>query len=596
MLKPFYELWGLLDAAERRQFVTLLLAMTAAALVDVLGIASIGPFLAVLSGGGTTASRWLAQLQQHFGISDQRSLFMIAGIASLCLVSLANLLNGWVARALVYYTNLTGFSLGRRVLRSYVTMEHQHLINQNAAEMGKNILSESDRVANGVLTPTLTLLSRGITATFVLALLFYIDPMLAIILAVLLGGFYLVTYQIVRKRLVRVGKRATASNAERFKVVTEIFGAARELRLYGRLRWFLHLYEAPSLAYSRDTAASLVMGQLPRFILEPAAFAALIIVSIYVVRTSGDLSHALPVVGVYAFGGYRLVPSLQLVFSSYSTVQFFLPALNLIVECLRLETKTGEHEPESAEPICLNRELALDEVSFRYDRGPVLDRIDLAITAGGTIGLIGQTGAGKTTLLSLILGLLKPTSGSIRVDDLVLADANRASWQRRIGYVPQDVFLLDDTVTANIALGIPPDQVDAAAAERGARLAGIHDFIQRLPLGYATVVGDRGARLSGGQRQRIVIARALYHDPQLIVFDEGTSGLDTETEEAVLAAIDAMAGTRTIIIVSHRSSTLRRADVVHLLDRGRIVLSGPPERFAQMLGADVLADADAASS
>jgi ABC-type bacteriocin/lantibiotic exporter with double-glycine peptidase domain len=224
----------------------------------------------------------------------------------------------------------------------------------------------------------------------------------------------------------------------------------------------------------------------------------------------------------------------------------------------------------------------------------VLDRIDLAITAGGTVGLIGQTGAGKTTLLSLILGLLKPTSGSIRVDDLVLADANRASWQRRIGYVPQDVFLLDDTVTANIALGVPPDQVDMAAAERGARLAGIHDFIQRLPLGYATVVGDRGSRLSGGQRQRIVIARALYHDPQLIVFDEGTSGL--ETEEAVLAAIDAMAGTRTIIIVSHRSSTLRRADVVHLLDRGRIVLSGPPERFAQMLGADVLADADAASS
>ena len=313
MLKPFYELWGLLDAAERRQFAILLLAMTAAALVDVLGIASIGPFLAVLSGGGTSGSRWLAQLQERFGISDQRSLFMIAGLASLCLVCLANLLNGWVARALVYYTNLAGFSLGRRLLRSYVTMEHQHLANQNASEMSKNILSESDRVANGVLTRTLTLLSRGITATFVLALLFYIDPMLAIILAVVLGGFYLVTYQIVRKRLVRVGKHATASNAERFKVVTEIFGAARELRLYGRLRWFLHRYEAPSLAYSRDTAASLVMGQLPRFILEPVAFAALILVSIYVVRTSGDLSHALPVVGVYAFAGYRLLPSLQTV-------------------------------------------------------------------------------------------------------------------------------------------------------------------------------------------------------------------------------------------------------------------------------------------
>ena len=350
MPKPFYELWGLLDAAERRQFAILLLAMTAAALVDVLGIASIGPFLAVLSGGGTSGSRWLAQLQERFGISDQRSLFMIAGLASLCLVCLANLLNGWVARALVYYTNLAGFSLGRRLLRSYVTMEHQHLANQNASEMSKNILSESDRVANGILTPTLMLLSRGITATFVLVLLFYIDPVLAIIVGMVLGGFYVVTYQIMRRRLARVGDRATASNAERFKVVTEIFGAVRELRIYGRLRWFLHRYETPALAYSRDTAASLVMGQLPRFILEPVAFAALILVSIYVVRTSGDLSHALPVVGVYAFAGYRLLPSLQTVFSSYSTVQFFLPALNLIVELLRLEIRIEENAPVSAAP------------------------------------------------------------------------------------------------------------------------------------------------------------------------------------------------------------------------------------------------------
>jgi ATP-binding cassette, subfamily B, bacterial PglK len=588
MFKPFQELWHLLDAAQRRQFVLLLLAMTVAAFLDVLGIASVGPFLAVLSGGGAGTSRVLAELQRHLGVSDQRSLFVIAGVASLCLVTLSNLLNGWVSRALVYYTNLTGFSLGRRLLRSYVGLGHQVLLSKNATEMGKDILSESDRVATGVLMPTLMLLSRATTAAFVLALLFYIDPMLAIVAGAVLGGFYLVMYQIVRRRLARVGKRAVASNAGRFKVVTEIFGAARELRLYGRLRWFLSRFDEPALAYSRDTASSLVMGQLPRFILEPVAFAALILVSIYVVQTTGDLSHALPIVGVYAFAGYRLVPSLQTVFSSYSNVQFFLPALDLIVTSLRQDTNL--EEPERGEAVRLTRELALEEVSFRYDRERVLDRIDLKVMAGSTVGLIGQTGAGKTTLLSLILGLLKPTSGSMRVDGVVLTDGNLASWQRRIGYVPQDVFLLDDTVTANIALGIPPEEIEMAAVERGARLAGIHDFILRLPQGYATAVGDRGARLSGGQRQRIAIARALYHDPQLIVFDEGTSGLDVETEEAVLAAIDAMAGTRTILIISHRSSTLRRADVVHFLERGRIVLSGPPERFAQMLGADSLAE------
>lgn len=594
MLKPFYELWSLLDPAERRQFVVLLLAMTVAAFIDVLGIASVGPFLAVLSGAGAGMSRWLAALQRYLGVSDQRSLFVIAGFASLCLVVLGNLLNGCVARALVYYTNLTGFSLGRRLLRAYVTMEHQLLLNKNATEMSKDVLSESDRVATGVLTPTLMLLSRAITAVFVLVLLFYIDPLLATILGAVLGGFYVVTYQAVRQRLGHVGKRAVASNTARFKVVTEVFGAARELRLYGRLRWFLERFDEPALAYSRDTASSMVIGQLPRFVLEPVAFAALIIVSIYVVRTSGDLSHALPIVGVYAFAGYRLVPSMQIVFASYSNVQFFLPALTLIVESLRHETAMAE-ERSFGEPMRLTRELVLNGVSFRYDRAQVLERIDLAIAAGTTVGLIGQTGAGKTTLLSVILGLLKPTAGGMRVDDVVLAD-NRASWQRLIGYVPQDVFLLDDTVTANIALGIPPEHVDIAAVERGARLAGIHDFIQTLPQGYATAVGDRGARLSGGQRQRIAIARALYHDPQLIVFDEGTSGLDVDTEEAVMAAIDAMAGTRTILIVSHRASTLRRASVVHLLERGRIVMSGPPERFAQMLGLEGVAQAGASSA
>jgi ATP-binding cassette, subfamily B, bacterial PglK len=593
VLKQFSELWWLLDGAERRQFILLLLAMTAAAVLDVLGIASVGPFLALLGGSGAGGSRWLAELQHYLGTSDQRSLFIVAGLASLCLVTLANLLNGWVALGLVYATNLAGFSLGRRLLRCYVTMEHQALLDRSPTEMSKDILSEADRVATGVLTPTLTLVSRAITIVFVLALLFYLNPMLAITLGVLLGGFYVVTYRIIRKRLAVIGKRATASNAGRFKVVTETFGAARELRLYGRLAWFVRRFDAPALAYARDTASSMVMGQLPRFVLEPVAFAALIIVSIFVVQSTGDLGRALPVVGVYAFAGYRLVPSLQLVFASYSNIQFFLPALNLVVTNLRHEKKSDDEETTHSRPVKLDRELALDAVSFRYAREPVLDRIDLRIAAGSTVGLVGQTGAGKTTLLSLILGLLKPTNGCVRIDDQILADNNRASWQRRIGYVPQDVFLLDDTVAANIALGIPPEKIDMPAVERSAKLAGIHDFAVRLPQGYATTVGERGARLSGGQRQRIAIARALYHDPQLIVFDEGTSGLDVETEEAVLSAIDAMAGTRTIIIVSHRASTLRRASVVHLLEGGRVVASGTPDRFTHVLGAERLVTADA---
>ena len=216
-------------------------------------------------------------------------------------------------------------------------------------------------------------------------------------------------------------------------------------------------------------------------------------------------------------------------------------------------------------------------MSFDYEAGrSTLRGIDLTIPAHTTVGLVGRTGSGKSTLVGLILGILTPSSGRVLIDGTPLDAENLPAWQNRIGYVPQDVFLIDGSVAQNIALGIEPDTLDRAALERAARLAGAHDFIAALPDGYETGVGERGARLSGGQRQRIGIARALYHDPDVIVFDEATSALDGETEAAVMGALGALGGTRTIIMIAHRLTSLRRADTVHVLEDGRIVASGPP--------------------
>lgn len=212
------------------------------------------------------------------------------------------------------------------------------------------------------------------------------------------------------------------------------------------------------------------------------------------------------------------------------------------------------------------------------------------------MGIIGRTGSGKTTLLSIILGLLSPSFGRIDVDGVPLARETLRGWRRHLGYVPQDVFLVDDSIAANIALGLPREQIDQAAVERAGRLAHVHDFVSSLPDQYDTIVGERGTRLSGGQRQRIGIARALYHDPDVIVFDEATSGLDSETEEALMTAIDDLAGHRTLIIIAHRPTTLRRADVVHLLEGGRIVASGPVGQFASAFGLNEMEQASAAAA
>jgi ABC-type multidrug transport system fused ATPase/permease subunit len=232
--------------------------------------------------------------------------------------------------------------------------------------------------------------------------------------------------------------------------------------------------------------------------------------------------------------------------------------------------------PRPHEKLPFRSEIRLSGISFDYEPGrATLDGLDLTIPAHTTVGLVGRTGAGKSTLVGLILGILTPTSGTISVDGTVLDAHTLPAWQNRVGYVPQDVFLIDGTVTDNIALGTPPEAVDPAAVRRAASLAGLDAVIAALPQGYESSVGERGIRLSGGQRQRLGIARALYHEPDVIVFDEATSALDGETEGAVMAALDALSGQRTLILIAHRLASLERADVVHVLDAGRIVASGP---------------------
>jgi ABC-type multidrug transport system fused ATPase/permease subunit len=302
---------------------------------------------------------------------------------------------------------------------------------------------------------------------------------------------------------------------------------------------------------------------------------------LYLMAQSGSFASALPIIALYAFAGYRLMPALQQIYGALTQLRFAGPALDALHKDLMSLQPAGPNTQQPAMP--LTQAITLNNIVYCYPNAatPALKGISLTIPAKSTVGLVGATGSGKTTTVDLILGLLDAQEGALAIDGQPITDHNKRAWQRAIGYVPQQIYLADDTVAANIAFGIEPEQIDQTAVEKAAKIANLHEFvISDLPRGYATTVGERGVRLSGGQRQRIGIARAMYHNPQVLILDEATSALDNLTEQAVMEAVHNLGHEITIILIAHRLSTVKECDTIFLLEKGELKGRGRFEELA----------------
>ncbi|MEO0653540.1 MAG: ABC transporter ATP-binding protein, partial [Pseudomonadota bacterium] len=383
-----------------------------------------------------------------------------------------------------------------------------------------------------------------------------------------------------------LGEGIADANHERFKLTNESAGGFKEIKLMHLEQYYTHRYQRPARSKARKEALAMVIQETPRFVLESIAFAAILAgILVFLVRTDGNLLAAIPTLGVFAFAALRMMPSAQMIYRSSTAMQNAKPVLEAIhanyMEARATQAKM-DIKGHGGRKLALDKELALRDISFTYPSSdePTLSHFSLSIGARTTIGLVGGTGAGKTTVVDLILGLLSPQNGEMIVDGQRIDNENLQAWQRTIGYVPQTIYLVDDTVAANIAFGVPKDQIDLAAVERAARTASLHDFVMtELPDGYSSIVGERGIRLSGGQRQRIGIARALYRAPELLIMDEATSALDNITERAVMDAIQQLRDDITIIMIAHRLSTVRKCDQIYLLNRGVVESSGTYEEL-----------------
>jgi ATP-binding cassette, subfamily B, bacterial PglK len=581
MLGTFRRIFAVLDAAQRRQAALLLIVMLGMGLIQTLGVASIMPFMAVVSNPGLVETNaWLRAGFEWLELEDVNSFLVYLGALSFFILLASQLysaLSTWLAAR---FSAACKYSISTRLLGAYLNRPYAWFLNHHSADLGKTVLGEVDVLTVTAINPAITLVSKAIIAGLLISLVFVVDPIAAISVVIVIGGMYGIIYAIVRKRMQWLGREMYEANEARFKTAQESLTGIKDVKVLGLEQAYEERFRSFAHRHAVREASFTVIQQLPRFALEAIAFGALISIVLWMLLyRENTLGSVIPLLAVYAFAGYRLLPALQEIYANVGKLRYGDTVLTRIYSELTLENRSPsvKHRRQNQVFSELRKGISLRNICFTYPEGSrrTLENINIEIPSKSTVAFVGSTGSGKTTLVDIVLGLLEPDSGELRVDDRLVDLDSRRDWQDSVGYVPQQIFLTDDTVAANIALGQPAEKTDMAAVERAARVAELHDFVtSELPEGYQATVGERGVRLSGGQRQRIGIARALYHDPSVLILDEATSALDNLTEKAVMDAVHNLGRKKTVILIAHRLSTVRECDIIFLMNRGKIIASG----------------------
>lgn len=568
---------ALLSQDDRKDALRLLLTIFVTAIIDVLGVASILPFVAIAAKPEIVQSNaWIQAVYAWGGFVSVNKFLFFAGVVFFSLLVTANMLSALSAWLLYRFAFSLEHRLSERLLAAYLGRPYEFFLSANSSIMAKNILTESVAVVGGVVIPGLQLIARCVVMLFVLGLLMVVDPLLAVTVAFALGVAYGATYLLIRRKLLANGQLSNDAHAQQHKAASEALNGFKEIRILGKEAVFLSAFSQSSLDNARYKVIGFTLSSLPRYAIETFAFGGMLLILLYLIGVKRDLTSALPLIALYALAGYRLLPAFQQIFNSLSQIRYNYPSLLLV---LRELDQADSHcsAPVSVQRIVLSKAIEVDHLTYSYPGAetPVLDGVSLTVPFNTSVALVGPTGSGKTTLLDIILGILEPDSGAIRIDGKPLDAERLRQWQMSIGYVPQQIYLTDDTIARNIAFGCMDGKVDMNAVIEASKAANLHGFVENeLPDGYQTRVGERGIRLSGGQRQRIGIARALYHRPVVLVMDEATSALDGITEKAVIEAIQTLSHKLTIIMVAHRLSTVKDCDLIYLLEGGRIAFKG----------------------
>jgi ABC-type multidrug transport system fused ATPase/permease subunit len=580
-MQTFKKLLYLLSAHERKRAGLLFLMILVMAILDMLGVASILPFIAVLTNPNLVDTSIILNTMFKslyiFGVKNNEQFIFFLGVIVFLLLITSLIFKTLTTYLQIQFVQMREYTIGKRLVERYLHQPYSWFLSQHSADLGKNILSEVNQVIGNGIGPLIELIAKSVVAIMLIILLIIVDPILTLIISLLLILSYSLTFYFVRNYLNRIGEDRLKNNNLRFLAVNETFGAIKQIKLGGLEKNYIKMFSNSARTFARTQTLSQTISQLPRFILEAISFGGILLIILYIISKTGTFNNALPIISLYVFAGYRLMPALQQIYGSVTSLKFVGPGLNKIYDELTNLEPLVENQDQVREVLSLSNSIALNSIYYNYPNSSriVLKDISLFISSKSTVGLMGPTGCGKTTTIDIILGLLESQKGTLEVDGKVITKKNIRSWQRLIGYVPQHIYFSDDTVAANIAFGVEFKDINQNSVEKVARIACIHDFVvNELPKQYQTTIGERGIRLSGGQCQRIGIARALYHNPELLILDEATSALDYETEKAIIDAISNLRKKITIIIIAHRLNTLKICDKIFVLDKGELKNQG----------------------
>ena len=580
---------SLLNPLEKRKAFLLFLMILVMALLDMIGVASILPFMTVLVNPEIIETNMflskLYDFSRLFGVKNNQHFLFALGILVFLILIFSLFFKALVTYAQVRFVEMRQYTVGKRLVEGYLKQPYSWFLNRHSADIGKTILSEVGQVVTGGINPLIDLIAKSMILIALVTLLVFTDPKLALIISVTLGGSYWLIFSIVRIFLNRIGKERLKSNELRFLAISQAFGAAKEVKVGGLEQIFVKRFSDPAKSYALTSAYAQIIRQIPRFILEAIAFGGILLVILYLMTKTGSFGNALPILSLYVFAGYRLMPALQSAYSSFTQLTFIGPAIDKLYEDIK--NLNYQKTAEDKSKLILNKKISLKNIYYNYPNTSksVLENISINISAKSKVGFIGATGSGKTTTVDIILGLLEAQKGTLEVDNQIVTNQNIRAWQSIIGYVPQQIYLADDTVAANIAFGVESQNINQDYVEKASKIANLHDFvINELPQKYLTTIGESGIRLSGGQRQRIGIARALYHKPQILILDEATSALDNQTEQIVMESIKKLGKDITIILVAHRLNTVKNCDIIFKFEKGKLINQGKFEEIVNTKG------------
>lgn len=587
MLSVTKQLFALLSKEQLKQLYILQTLVIIMAFTELLGIASIAPFMALVGDISILESEGVfAKLYQMSGVNSPTDFLFYFGITVLFMLALSTVVSMFTTWRLAVFGARIGTEVADRLYAFYMQQDWQFHASGSSAQLTKQVTTESARISNGIVQPLMQMNAKVVLAVVISFSIIAYDPMTALLGLAIFSLAYLILYRLVRQKLVSNGQKLSSVSTDRFRLMNEGFGGIKDVLLLDRSHDFVERFHQSGKVFARAQGANIALSQVPRYFIELVAFGAMISLVLVLIKLhSGNLGEVLPILAVYALAAFKLLPALQQIYASVSNIKGNTAAFEAVKHDLQ---QSFNHESAieakvDTASINLNKAIILQDIKFSYPNKliPALDGVSLTIPVNHVIGIVGPSGSGKTTLIDILLGLLKPVSGSIYVDETHITTRNKRTWQNLLGFVPQSIFLSEGSIAKNIAFGLPAQDIDITQVYKAVNLAHLNELVAELPKGIDTQVGERGVQLSGGQRQRIGIARALYHKAEVLVFDEATSALDGITEKIVMDAIHEFSGKKTIIMIAHRLKTVEKCDLIYFMDRGRIIDQGTYHQLIQ---------------